>query len=269
MPDALFHAEGDLVVPTAITRGGWSDNAQHGSPPSGILARAIEQVPTPAPMQVVRFTVDLFREVPLRPLLIQTDLIREGRRIQVVRARLFDGATQVGQAMGLKIRSAEVGGPGELVGTAPVGDVPAPGPEDLDILDWRDTFGRGGEMVRFHTDAVEIRTIDDSFLAPVPGRTWFRLRFPLLAGETMTPFQRVATMADLANGNAQALDPQRWLFVNPDISLYLHRLPKGEWIAMRSEVQQEENGIGMTDTVVYDRQGRVGRILQSQLLDLR
>ena len=124
-------------------------------------------------------------------------------------------------------------------------------------------------MPRFHTDAVEIRTIDDSFVEPVPGQTWFRLLLPLLDNEEITPFQRVATMADLANGNAQSLDPQRWLFVNPDITLYLHRLPEGEWIGMRSVVQQETAGVGMTDTVVYDQRGRVGRILQAQLLDLR
>jgi len=269
MPAPLFYLDGDQLIPDSVTRGGWSDDAQHGSPPSGILARAIEMVATAVPMQVVRFTVDLFREVPLQPLTIRTAVVREGRRIQLVRARLFQDSTEVGQALALKIRVAGVDTDGELTGTAPVGDVPSPGPEDLPILDWRDTFGSGADLPRFHTDAVEIRSIGGSFLKRAPGESWFRLTRPLLADEEVTSFQRIATIADLANGNAQAVDPQRWLFVNPDITLYLHRLPEGEWIGMRSEVQQEPIGVGMTHTIVYDRRGRVGRILQAQLLDRR
>lgn len=269
MSPALFQLRDGEFVPDPLTRGGWSDAAQHGSPPSGILARAVEQFPTAVPMQVVRFTVDLFRQVPLDPLTIDTEVLREGRRIQVVRARLHAGSVQVGQAVALKIRTSEPGFVGELTGTGPADDVLEPGPEDLPVLDWRDTFGSGVDMARFHTDAVEIRTIDDSFVEPVPGRSWFRLCLPLIGGEELTPFQRVATMADLANGNAQALDPQRWLFVNPDITLYLHRPPEGEWIGMKSLAQHEAHGIGMTDTVLYDRRGRVGRILQAQLLDRR
>lgn len=269
MPAALFQVDGAQLVPDPVTRGGWSDLAQHGSPPAGILARAVERVPTAAPMQVVRFTIDLFREVPIAPLTVTTEILREGRRIQLVRARLHHGSVEVGQAVALKIRTASFAELGELTGSAPVDDLPEPGPEELPILDWRDTFGSGIDVPRFHTDGVEIRTVDDSFVKPVAGHSWFRLLQPLVAGEAVTPFQRVATLSDLANGNAQALDPQRWLFVNPDITLYLHRLPESEWIGMKSEVQQEDSGIGMTDTVVYDLRGRIGRIVQAQLLDLR
>lgn len=274
MPDApahppLFELSGDSLVPTDLTRGGWSDDAQHGSPPAGVLARAIEKVPSPVPMQVVRFTVDLFRAVPLRPLAIQTELVREGRRIQVVDASLDSGGTEVGRARALKIRTTELPDAHELGATVEDAAPLEPGPDDLEPLDWRGVFGEDGRLRRFHIHGVEIRTIDDSFIRPVAGKSWFRLRTSLVRGEELTPFQRLAVMADLANGNSQAIDPLRWLFVNPDITLYVYRLPVGEWVGMRSAVHQAASGIGVSETAVYDRQGRVGHISQAQILDRR
>lgn len=258
------------MVPTELTRGGWSDQAQHGSPPAGILARAIEREPTSVPMQVVRLTIDLFREVPLTPLRIETEVVREGLRIQLVLARLFAGARQVGQAEGLKIRVADLGSAAkEIGGESSAASPPVPDPDQLEVMDWREVFGDDRELPRFHKDGVEIRTVGRSFVEPVVGVSWFRLKVRLVKDEELTPFQRAALVADLANGNSQALDPRRWLFVNPDLTLYLHRYPSGEWLGMRSGVSQAPNGIGVTDSIVYDRQGPVGRINQAQLIDRR
>lgn len=270
MVQALFEPDGSSFVPTGLTRGGWSDDAQHGSPPAGILARVLEEVPTAVPMQVVRFTVDLFRQVPLHPLRVETRLVRDGRRIQLVEGVLYDGDLEVGRATALKTRTTDLSEAGdELRGTADGDRPPAPGPEELPRLDWRDHFGDGGDCLRFHTDAVDIRTIDDSFIRVAPGESWFRILAPLVEGEEVSPFQRAAITADLANGNSQALDPKRWLYVNPDITLYLHRLPEGEWMGMRSIVHQGPHGIGVTETALYDPAGRVGHISQAQILDRR
>lgn len=269
MDQALFCIDGPRFIPGDLTRGGWSDEAQHGSPPSGLLARAVESVPTAGPMQVVRFTVDLFREVPLRPLTVETAIIRNGRRIQIVEARLHENGQQLGRAVALKIRTTELVDGHELRGTGRPDQPPTPGPDDLPTLDWRDFFGSGGDLLRFHTDGVEIRTVDDSFIRSVPGESWFRLRGPLISDDDLTPFQRAALTADLANGNSQALDPKRWLYVNPDTTLYLNRLPLGEWIGMRSKVHQGAHGIGVTETALYDLSGRIGHVSQAQVLDRR
>ncbi len=266
---ALYRIEGRHHLPGQLTRGGWSDEAQHGSPPAGILARAVELVETSVPMQVARFTVDLFREVPLSPLEVTTKVLRQGKRIQVVEAVVEDDGQMLGRAVALKIRTAQLDDGEELVGNDIVDEPPHPGPEDLPVLDWRGRFGETRELARFHTDAVEIRTVDDSFVSEQEGRSWFRLRTELVEGEMITPFQRVAVMADLANGNSQALDPQRWLFVNPDITLYLERPPVGEWIGMRSVVRQFPAGLGVTSSAVFDRTGRIGAVNQAQVIQRR
>lgn len=269
MVPALFERDGQLYVPSDLTRGGWSDLAQHVSPPCGLLGRALEMLPTAVPMQVVRFTVDLFREVPLTPLRVESDVVRDGRRIQVSEARLSADEREVGRATALKVRSTDLDDGGVVVGTAGPPLRPEPEPEQLPELEWRDHFGSDRGLLRFHTDAVEIRTADNSFLRPVPGVSWFRLKTPLVSGEELTPFQRMAVAADLANGNAQALDPKEWVYINPDNTLYLHRLPEGEWIGMRSVVHQHPTGIGVTETAVYDRAHHIGHISQAELIDRR
>ena len=262
MVEALFVPDGTLFVPTELTRGGWTDDAQHGSPPAGLLGRSIELVPTAVPMQIVRTTIDLFRPVPLRPLSVVTEVRREGRRIQLVDAHLFDGKVELGRATALKIRTMEIAVPAsDTVWMEPAA------PESIDVLSWE---GYGDKSLpRFHYDAVEIRSVDDSFIANRPGLSWFRLKCQLVAGEDLTPFTRLATLSDLANGNARALDPERWSFVNPDITIYCHRPPAGDFIGMHSAAHQEPTGIGITDTWVFDQDGSVGRINQAQLIESR
>lgn len=263
MPDTLFIPDGDHYLPTELTRGGWSDLAQHGSPPSGLLAAAIESVSTVAPMQVARFTIDLFRPVPLEPLRVETHVLRDGKRIQVVEAILRHGDIEVGRATALKIRTAEV----ELPDVEKEPWEQPPPPDEAKPIEDFWTFATN--LTRFHRDAVEIRTIDGSFTKYGPGVSWFRLKHPVIAGQETTPFVRLATLADMSNGNSQALDPEAYLYVNPDITLYAHRLPLGEWVGMKSAAHQHRSGIGLADTRVFDETGPLGRINQAQLLDQR
>jgi hypothetical protein len=215
-------------------------------------------------MQVVRFTVDLFRAVPLTPLTVETVVRRDGKRIQVVDAYLRAADVEVGRVSALKIRTAEL--PFEPL---PLEWDPPPPPEKVPLLVWSENFGDRGRVARFHYDAVEIRSVDNSFAVPGPGLSWMKLLVPVVEGEEPTPFVRVATLADLSNGNSQSLDPRQWIFVNPDITLYAHRLPAGEWVGMRSLARQHQTGIGMADTLVFDQDGPLGRINQAQLLDHR
>jgi hypothetical protein len=264
MSEALFKREGDLFLPSELVRGGWDDKSQHGSPPAGLLARAVDLVPTAVPMQVVRFTVDLFRPVPMSPLRVETVVRRDGKRIQVVDAFLFAGDLEVGRVSALKIRLAEL----DLEPLILEWEHPPP-PEDLEPMRWSDRFGPREGLPRFHYAAIEVRTVDDSFLSYGPGTSWFRLKYPVVEGEDLSPFVRLATIADMSNGNSQSLDPQEWLYINPDITLYSHRLPVGEWVGMQSVARQHRSGIGMADTLVFDVAGPLGRISQAQVVDHR
>jgi hypothetical protein len=265
MSRALFVKDGDLFHPTGLTRSFWSDEAQHGGPPVGLLARAIEKVPTVVAMQVVRLTVDLFREVPVNlPLTLETDVVRDGRRIQVVDAVILAAGRRVARASGLKIRTTDVAIPSPNARW----EQPA-GPEEAELVSWGRFGFENTDHERFHSHGIEIRTIGDSFLTPGEGLSWVRLTVPVVEGEETTPLVHTATLSDVGNGNSMALDGRKWLYVNPDVNLSLHRLPEGEWLGMRSLAHQHPAGIGYADSLIFDRFGPIGRVGQSQILEPR
>lgn len=262
--DALFLPDGDRYLPTELTRTGWVADAQHGGPPCGLLAHVIEQTPTDREMQVVRITFDLMRAVPLSPLSVASEVVRAGRRIQAVVASLLSDGTEVARGTALRIRVGDV----ELPEPPPSSWRPPSAPETLPPAEWSEWEG-GGELTRFHRHAIDIRTVDNSFWSPGRGVSWIRLLYPVVAGEEMTPLVRAAALADVANGNSMALDPRKFLFVNPDVTLYLHRELVGEWLGMDSVAYQHDSGIGLTDTLLFDQEGVLGRVNQAQLLGPR
>ena len=102
MAEALYLPDGDRFVPTELSRGPWSPDAQHGGPPAALLARAIERFEGGEHMHVARLTIELLRPVPLRPLAIEARWARPGRKVQLVAASLHDGETEVARAVGFQ-----------------------------------------------------------------------------------------------------------------------------------------------------------------------
>jgi hypothetical protein len=90
-----------------------------------------------------------------------------------------------------------------------------------------------------------------------------RMRVPLVAGEEPTPLQRVLVAADSGNGISGVLDPRHHLFVNPELTVHLSRLPEGEWIGLDATTHIDPHGVGLTRATVFDRSSAVGVSHQS------
>ena len=95
------------------------------------------------------------------------------------------------------------------------------------------------------------------------------MRQPLVVGEQPSPLQRVLTAADSGNGVSVTLDWTRFLFINVDLSVYLERMPVGEWVCLDAVTRPQPNGIGVADTLLLDERGRIGRALQTLLIGER
>jgi hypothetical protein len=96
---------------------------------------------------------------------------------------------------------------------------------------------------------------------------WLRLIVPIVAGQETTPFQRVAAAGDFGNGVAAAFDRGRYSCINPDLTITLHRLPAGEWVGLHSATFPEPNGYGVAESVLHDERGRIGRGIQTVLVE--
>jgi len=263
MSDAIFHLDGELILPTVLARGPWTPDAQHGGPPAALLARAIEQFAGGESMVVVRLTVELLRPVPITPLLIETRLSRPGKKVQLVEASLLvaETRTEVGRATGLRLRRSHVPLP---EGTAPSGALPAPAAGIASRPPWAPHITYEG----FHSGGAELRFVHGNFEQPGPATAWIRLRVPLVAGEETSPLCRVATAADFGNGISWVLDrSDGYRFINPDLTIYLHRHPAGEWVALESVTLPEPLGIGIAESRLYDELGPLGRSVQSLLIE--
>ena len=118
----------------------------------------------------------------------------------------------------------------------------------------------------FAPDAMEIRFLDGTF-GGGPSTAWFRLRAPILSGEEPSPLQRLAAAGDFGNGISAVLSWNEYLFINPDLTLYVEREPVGEWIGLESVTRiSAGGGIGLAESVLFDERGRVGRATQALLV---
>ena len=85
---------------------------------------------------------------------------------------------------------------------------------------------------------------------------------PVVAGEVPTPDQRAVAASDFGNGISAELDFRTDLFINPDLTVSLDRLPEGEWVCLDATTRFGAPGIGLAESSLWDLRGRIGRAVQ-------
>jgi hypothetical protein len=76
-------------------------------------------------------------------------------------------------------------------------------------------------------------------------------------------------VVDSANGVGAALNPDVFVFMNTDTAVHLHRLPNGSDFALRARGSIGPDGIGATTAELFDRQGFIGTVAQTLLVQRR
>src|SRR5438477_12220664 len=123
--DAIFRVDGHRVVASPHAAGPWDARMQHGSAPASLVTWAAERIPTSVPMHIARVSIDLMRPVPVAPLTLETEVLREGRKIQLCAVRLLANGVVVVAATVLKIKVQAL----ELPPEAAILPVELPGPD--------------------------------------------------------------------------------------------------------------------------------------------
>lgn len=255
MAEAFYELDGDRMIPSELTRGPWDPKTQHAGPPSALLARAIELCEPRDAMRVGRVTVEILAPVPIEPLTLDAAVVRPGRSVEMVEASLEGAGGVLMRALGWRLVETDISADWEQ-------DEPPLGREEAEALQFFPT----GESVGWHT-AMEIVFARGRFLEPGPATVWMRPRVALVAGEEITPVQRVMLAADGGNGVSAPLDWGRFIFINTDLTVHLLRPPEGEWVCLDSVTHVD--GLGMTDTALWDARGRIGRAAQTLLVRAR
>jgi len=123
------------------------------------------------------------------------------------------------------------------------------------------------DYAAFHNRGMEIRFVGGRFDRRGPAAGWFRLRHPVVAGEATSPVQRAVAAADFGNGISAELDFRTDLFINPDLTVSLVRPPEGEWICVDARTRFGAPGVGSAESVLWDGRGRIGRAVQSLVVE--
>lgn len=243
---AYFSRRADSYHPSSLAQGGWGESIS-GHVVGGLLGWAVEQAIADPAFLPARLTVDLPRPTALEPVTVQTRVLRDGKRLRLVEAALFQGDTIVAQATGLFLRRGE----------QPTGHIWAPEiqmpaiPTDLAPSD-------ESLFVRTYGWGMPIQNPETNWDGQ-GGRkfTWLHLIQPLIEGEPLTAFTRVAMAADvtasLVNWGSDGLR-----FINADYTLTLSRLPEGSLIGLAAQDHCTQEGIATGSAAVFDERGKIG-----------
>lgn len=254
---SFFEPEGEGFRATAHTTGPWSPDHQHGGPPIALLGRAFQRFGGGG-RRVVRVTADILRPVPVAGHhALHIEVVRPGKRVQLLSGTLSVAEEVVIRASCLRIRQTEL--PLQATGSEP----PAKPPEDSAPF----VFPFFATEHGYH-HAMELRIAEGTF-GQGPTQAWLRMRRPLLPDEEPSGLQRALIAADSGNGVSAVLDWRKWLFVNPDLSVTLFRDPAGEWVCLDARTDVTAEGVGLASSILSDRRGAFGRAQQTLFVDRR
>lgn len=254
---SYYREEGDGFLASEYTRGPWHPDLQHAGPPAALLMRAFER--EAGDFQVVRFSVDLLKPVPIAHLRIETREIVPGRRRRLLEAGLFttEGSQQVALARALLLRRADL-----PLTELPVHDGPPPAAADACPAAEMDFFQHRPN----YNDSLELALAGGGVGT---GRTqmWMRPKIPLVDGEEISGLQRLMVIADSGNGVSMVLDKDRYNFTNPDLTVNIRRVPEGGWLCLDATTHCQDFGLGIAESRIWDQRGVVANGTQNLLLE--
>lgn len=251
------YADTEELHPEPCAASGWGTEHMRGLAVSGALAREAERTIDTIgrhDLQPARWTVDLFRAAKMRPSVTSATVVRDGPRLCLIDAVLNQDGQPVARASALYLRpSATPDGTvwsGGASPTPPEARTPPPDRERL-YLDPGRGWGEWTEGFQ-HSERKQI----------------WHFPIPVVEGETVTPFQLAASVADVTNLIAN-LGSAGLEYINPDVTLAMARLPESTGLGLALTERVEQLGLAVGTAVVFDRRGVLGTVTASALANAR
>ncbi len=242
---------------------------QHGGPVAALLTRAMDRLDHVPGTRITRVTVDLLGPVPVAPVRVRAQVDRPGRRISLLSA-VMEAAGPDGVRRPVARASAW------RLATEPTDDVALR--LDPEIVPPAEPDGRGVFGLRLpdtwtiegFVAALTWNVVDSGGAPDRPALAWLRMDHPLVAGERLTPLERIVAIADTVNGIGAQLDAAEFTYLNTDLTVLLHTPPAdGGWVGLAAQNSVGPDGVGANSAVVYDASGPVGHVTQNVLVQRR
>ena len=262
MANALFTRSADeRYIPSEHTRGPWDPDSMHGGAPACLIAREFERMEPGSQLPIARLGFEFLKPIRFEPLALTTEVVRDGRRVQLLGAELRAGSELICRATALRIQEVPEGLPSQ--GPPAAASMPGPeeGTEQVFSLD-------NSTAASFATTGIEMSWLSDPW-ALGPGRVWMRPRLNFQPERPFTPLMRLAAAADFGNGISAELPFDEYLFINADLTIHLWRRPEGEWIGLDARTLLLQNGIGTAESVLHDVNGPVAQAFQTLVVQPR
>lgn len=243
----FYTEDGDWIVPYKAAAGGWAPGLQGGHALAPLLCTLIERVPTLVPMLTTRFVLNLARPVPMVPLRWRTEVLREGKKLQILRATLLHEDREVAEMSAVRIRIG--------CSPTPLRSRNYPGPEHAQA------------MPRTHLPrSFELRSMPGS---EQPGgiAVWMRMGVDVFPGQAASPLAQATCLADFGSALCGPLDRRKWNYPNFDLTMHVFREPLGEWLLLDGETETAGVGMILVSGILADEQGAFGRAHQSLIVD--
>ena len=260
---SLFALRDGALIPSSHARGPWDPGALHGGAPAALITSTLERRAAADGLVIGRLGFEFLRPAPFAALELVETVLRDGRRVRELGAELSAEGRVICRASALCVTPVPAGLP---VASAEDSGAAMPGVDEAIGVVF--TLDRTPEQDSFAASAMEMRWLDDPEAAG-PARVWMRMRIPLLDGERATPLALAAGVADFGNGVSRVLPFEEYVFINADLSLHLHRPPRGEWVGIDARSLFAPGGAGLSESALRDVDGPFGRSFQTLVVQAR
>jgi hypothetical protein len=235
----FYRLDAGLFHPLAAAAAGAGGERQGSGAIGGLLAREIQRTPSLAPLWLARMTVEAPRAVPMAPVGARVRVLRDGKRLQLVQAELtIDGETYA-NALGLRVC---------------VGDCPHDAPADHGVQG-PEAAADAAPSVLGAASPLRARMIQGEGSGSFA--YWAGCDADLVQGEATTTLVRAVMACDLAaaisrNARGESAYP------GIDLSLYLARIPRGDWILAQNDAEHADAACGLVSSLLSDADGAFG-----------
>jgi len=220
---------------------------------SGLVGHVLDNHHAEADFNLTRLTLDYLRPTRYDDVTITTTPVREGSRIRLIDASVYIRGEEIAQARAVFLRRGEV--PEGEIWTTPSPSIPRP-----NELPPPTPEGPGSPSSAWDSRSVSGRTegvVERRIL-------WQRPLIPLVSGTETGPLALTGIVADGTNPQANS-GARGLVYINSDLSLYMHRPPTGEWICLEVVGHQAVQGIAVGTATFHDLDGPFGQAMVGAL----